>query len=218
VSVSTPEFTPVVRPSAAVPELAPFIGNGRPPKLPRRRLGKYASATLGLVLLTTLGASALRLSVDEEPVSGPLAVAPVVIYAPIRLDGAVVRGAALDRAAAHKVPLRYGDPVEVALTAYCLRGLTRRDHYVREGIVASDPKLFPLGRYVEIYVGREYYGRFLVDDTGRAIKGNILDIWTPTCREARVFGRTKGTAVLVPRPNGASRDTLLTGRLGGTAH
>jgi 3D (Asp-Asp-Asp) domain-containing protein len=218
VSVSTPEFTPVVRPSAAVPELAPFIGNGRPPKLPRRRLGKYASATLGLVLLTTLGASALRLSESEEPAAAPLEVAPVVIYAPIRLDGAVVRGAALDRAAAHKAPLRYGDPVEVALTAYCLRGLTRRDHYVREGIVASDPKLFPLGRYVEIYVGREYYGRFLVDDTGRAIKGNILDIWTPTCREARIFGRTKGTAVLVPRPNGASRDTLLTGRLGGTAH
>ena len=55
----------------------------------------------------------------------------------------------------------------------------------------------------------------LVDDTGRAIKGNILDIWTPTCREARIFGRTKGTAVLVPKPRGARADTLLTGRLGG---
>jgi hypothetical protein len=75
--------------------------------------------------------------------------------------------------------------------------------------------VFPLGRYVEVYVGKEYYGRFLVDDTGSAIKGNILDIWTPTCREARLFGRTRGTAVLVPKPRGASADTLLTGRLGG---
>ena len=103
----------------------------------------------------------------------------------------------------------------VSLTAYCLQGTTRRDHYVREGIVASDPRTFPLGRYLEIYVGRQYYGRFLIDDTGGAIKGNKLDIWTPTCAEARTFGQQRGTAVLVPRPRGAGQDTLLTGRLGG---
>jgi hypothetical protein len=68
---------------------------------------------------------------------------------------------------------------------------------------------------VELYVGRTYFGRFLVDDTGGKIKNAIVDIWTPTCREARLFGRHTGTAVLVPRPRGAHRDTLLTGRLGG---
>ena len=86
---------------------------------------------------------------------------------------------------------------------------------MRQGIVASDPKIFPLARYLEIYVGRTYYGRFLIDDTGKHIKGARLDIWTPTCREARLFGRQSGTAVLVPRPRGAAKDTLLTGRLGG---
>ena len=101
------------------------------------------------------------------------------------------------------------------LTAYCLKGLTRRDRYVRQGIVASDPKMFPLARYLEIYVGRKYFGRFLIDDTGGKIKGNRLDIWTPTCAEARTFGIQRGTAVLVPRPRGAAKDTLLTGRLGG---
>ena len=226
-SASTPTFTPVIAPP--VPELAPFIGNGRPPRLPRRRLGRYASETFALVLLVTLGAGALRVRSGMQPIRH-VTMAPVVIYAPLRLEGAVVRAAPVVKATAAKVtaakpsakpskasPARYGDPVEVALTAYCLRGLTRRDHYVRQGIVAADPRLFPLGRYVEIYVGRAYYGRFLVDDTGKAIKGNILDIWTPTCREARLFGRTKGTAVLVPRPRGASADTLLTGRLGGAA-
>jgi len=221
VSVRTPEYTPAVeRPAAPpVPALAPFIGNGRPPKLPRRRLGKHATATFVLVMLVTVGAGAMRFAEGLEPVR-PIEVAPTVVYATIMFDPVIVRGApAADNAKAAKKGehrrAKLGEPVDVALTAYCLKGLTRRDHYVRQGIVAADPKVFPLGRYVEVYVGKEYYGRFLVDDTGRAIKGNILDIWTPTCREARIFGRTKGTAVLVPKPRGASADTLLTGRLGG---
>ena len=220
-SIFTPEYTPVVeRPAAPpVPELAPFIGNGRPPKLPRRRLGRHATATFVLVVLVTVGAGALRFAKGLEPVR-PIELAPTVIYATITFEPVVVRGAppaehAKDSRKGETRRAKLGEPVDVALTAYCLKGLTRRDHYVRQGIVAADPKVFPLGRYVEVYVGDEYYGRFLVDDTGSAIKGNILDIWTPTCREARLFGRTKGTAVLVPKPQGASADTLLTGRLGG---
>lgn len=220
-SIGTPEYSPVVeRPAPPpVPKLSPFIGNGRPPKLPRRRLGRHATATFVLVLLVTIGAGALRFAEGLEPVH-PIEVDPTVVYATITFDPVVVRGAppeARAKAATkgeHRAA-KLGEPVDVALTAYCLKGLTRRDHYVRQGIVAADPRVFPLGRYVEIYVGKEYYGRFLVDDTGRAIKGNILDIWTPTCREARIFGRTKGTAVLVPKPRGANADTLLTGRLGG---
>ena len=181
----------------------------------RRRIARYASSMLALALLVTITAGALRVRAGLEPPHA-VAVVPVVVYAPILLEGAVVRGASPERAMHHGETLRYGDPVSVSLTAYCLRGLTRRDHYVRQGIVASDPRVFPLGRYVEIYVGREYYGRFLVDDTGRAIKGNRLDLWTPTCHDARIFGRTAGTAVLVPRPHGAT-DTLVTGRLGGSA-
>jgi 3D (Asp-Asp-Asp) domain-containing protein len=197
-----------------VPELPPFIGSGRPPKLPRRRLGKYASTTIVLVLLVTIAAGVLRVRAGLTP-TPQLVLAPVVIYASIRLDGALVLGASRDWAVDRDSPLRYGDPVPVSLTAYCLRGLTRRDHYVREGIIASDPKVFPLGRYLEVYVGKTYYGRFLIDDTGKAIQGNRLDIWTPTCREARIFGRTKGTAVLVKKPQGAAADTVTTGRLGG---
>ena len=226
-SVSTPVYTPVVeRPLApAVPELAPFIGNGRPPKLPRRRLGRYATATFALVLVVTISAATLRFMQGLQPVE-PIELAPAVVLAPITFEPVAVyasppvvvaRASTKAKKGKEHRAAKLGEPVEVALTAYCLNGLTRRDHYTRQGIVAADPKVFPLGRYVEIYVGREYYGRFLVDDTGRAIKGNILDIWTPTCREARLFGRTKGTAVLVPRPRGASADTLTTGRLGGIA-
>jgi 3D (Asp-Asp-Asp) domain-containing protein len=211
----TPAAGTVLWPTAVpVPDLPPFIGSGRPKKLPRRRLGQYAGAMFALVFAIAIAATGLRVRTLLAP-AGSIVLAPVVISAPIQLDGALVRGASKDWAVGRDAPLRYGDPVPVTLTAYCLRGLTRRDHYVRQGIVASDPKIFPLGRYVEIYVGRAYYGRFLIDDTGRAIKGGKLDIWTPTCREARLFGRTQGTAVLVPRPVDARRDTLLTGRLGG---
>lgn len=226
-SVGTPAYTTVVeRPLApTVPELAPFIGNGRPPKLPRRRLGKYATATFVLVLVVTVSAATLRFVQGLEPAE-PIELAPAVVFAPITFEPVVVyatppivvaKGSAKAKHGKEHRAAKLGEPVEVALTAYCLNGLTRRDHYTRQGIVAADPKVFPLGRYVEIYVGRDYYGRFLVDDTGGAIKGNIIDIWTPTCREARLFGRTNGTAVLVPRPRGASADTLTTGRLGGAS-
>jgi 3D (Asp-Asp-Asp) domain-containing protein len=208
----TVRITPAYVPPA--PELAPFVGNGRPPRRPRRRLGRYASAMLALVLVVTLAAGALRVRDGLEP-QLPLAFLPVVVYAPIRLDGALVLGASRDWHVDRDTPLRFGDPVPVELTAYCLKGTTRRDNYVREGIIASDPKMFPLGRYLEIYVGKTYFGRFLIDDTGGVIKGNKLDIWTPTCREARLFGRVKGTAVLVPKPRDAAADTVTTGRLGG---
>jgi 3D (Asp-Asp-Asp) domain-containing protein len=131
---------------------------------------------------------------------GAIVHPPVVVQSPILLPGAVVQGAATRWYLANYSPPRYGEPVPVQMTAYCLtRTTTRRGRYVRAGIVAADPKLFPLSRYVELYDGRRYMGRFLIDDTGRLIKGNIIDVWMPTCREARIFGRRNGIAVLVPR-------------------
>jgi 3D (Asp-Asp-Asp) domain-containing protein len=211
------ELIPVARAPIVVPRPDPeerLPNGGRPPRLPRRRLGRYASAMLALVTMVASVAALVRFRAGVKALR-PVFVAPVLVSPPIRLDGALVRGASRDWAVNQEGPLHYGIPVPVSLTAYCLRGLTRRDHYVREGIVATDPRHFPLGRYLEIYVGKQYYGRFLIDDTGGVIKGNKLDIWTPTCREARLFGRVKGTAVLVTKPRGAARDTLTTGRLGG---
>lgn len=127
----------------------------------------------------------------------------VVVQSPILMPGAVVQGASSRWYLASYAPPRYGEPVPVEMTAYCLtRTTTRRGRYVRAGIVAADPRLFPLSRYLELYDGRRYLGRFLIDDTGRLIKGNIIDVWMPTCREARLFGRRKGIAVLVPRDPG----------------
>src|ERR671931_1251924 len=148
---------------------------------------------VGAALLLAVSACAQ----EKDP---PILLEPVVVESPIQLPGVVVQGASKRWYLADYTPPRYGEPVPVEITAYCLtKTQTRRGRYVRAGIVATDPRLFPLSRYLELYVGRGYLGRFLIDDTGLKIKGNKIDIWMPTCREARVFGRRKGTAVLVPR-------------------
>jgi 3D (Asp-Asp-Asp) domain-containing protein len=144
-------------------------------------------------------AALLALACGTSDDAYPVRLPAVVVRSPVLMPGAVVQGASRRWFLASYAPPRYGDPVPVMLTAYCLHGTTRRGRYVRNGIVAADPRLFPLSRYVELYDGRRYLGRFLVDDTGRKIKGSHLDVWLPTCRAARVFGRRKGTAVLVPR-------------------
>ena len=92
-----------------------------------------------------------------------------------------------------------GVMIPVSLTQYCVQGETRRGRQTRHGIIAADPRIFPLARYVEVFLGSEYLGRYLVDDTGGNVLGATLDIWNPDCREAARFGRHWGNAILVAR-------------------
>jgi 3D (Asp-Asp-Asp) domain-containing protein len=92
-----------------------------------------------------------------------------------------------------------GVTIPVSLTQYCVQGETRRGRQTRHGIVAADPRIFPLARYVEVFLGDEYLGRYLVDDTGGNVLGATLDIWNPNCKEAARFGRHWGSATLVAR-------------------
>src|SRR5450759_3200252 len=96
-------------------------------------------------------------------------------------------------------PARNGITIPVSLTQYCVQGETRRGRQTRHGILAADPRIFPLARYVEVFLGQEYLGRYLVDDTGANVLGATLDIWNPDCKEAARFGRHWGSAVLVAR-------------------
>ena len=73
-------------------------------------------------------------------------------------------------------------------TAYCLKGRTALGHGVRRGIIAADPRVLKLGSSVTINAG-QWSGTYLVSDTGGRIKGKKLDIWVPSCAEARKFGR-----------------------------
>lgn len=73
-------------------------------------------------------------------------------------------------------------------TAYCLSGRTAMGHGVRRGLIAADPRVLKLGSTITISAG-PYSGTYLVSDTGGSIKGKELDIWMPSCKEARRFGR-----------------------------
>jgi 3D (Asp-Asp-Asp) domain-containing protein len=175
------------------------------------------AVALALVFIYT---GAARLPVASNVV---LKHQPVFVYAqPVMVAGAkrVIRegrdlGGVIRRASAREAlrmrqlgivpdPRRFaraapGEEIPISLTQYCLNGTTRRGRWVRPGIVAADPRIFPLARYVEVFMGNKYLGRFLVDDTGIDVIGTTLDIWTPSCAEAARFGRQSGRAVLVAR-------------------
>ncbi|UCC48989.1 MAG: 3D domain-containing protein [Gemmatimonadota bacterium] len=74
-------------------------------------------------------------------------------------------------------------------TAYCDYGFTASGVWVREGIVAGDPRVLPLGSEIDIKLDGEVLQKYQVMDVGSAIKGYIIDIWMPTCEEAVRFGR-----------------------------
>jgi len=73
-------------------------------------------------------------------------------------------------------------------TAYSLRGRTASGRPVSRGLIAADPSVLPLGTRVRVEAG-SWSGEYLVADTGGAVKGRRIDIWTPTTREALQFGR-----------------------------
>ncbi len=75
-------------------------------------------------------------------------------------------------------------------TAYCLKGRTASGETVRQGFVAADPRVLPLGTLVHIQAGR-YTGVYKVADTGGLIKGRKIDIYVPSYQEAKLFGRQK---------------------------
>jgi 3D (Asp-Asp-Asp) domain-containing protein len=79
-------------------------------------------------------------------------------------------------------------PVSYIATAYSLRGRTASGKLVSQGIIAADPRVLPLGSRVHLQAG-PWSGEYLVADTGGAIKGRKIDIWTPSTREAMRFGR-----------------------------
>jgi 3D (Asp-Asp-Asp) domain-containing protein len=73
-------------------------------------------------------------------------------------------------------------------TAYSMRGRTSSGKPVSRGLVAADPRVLPLGTRVRVEAG-EFSGEYLVADTGGAVRGRRIDIWTPTADEALRFGR-----------------------------
>src|SRR5450432_3536132 len=67
-------------------------------------------------------------------------------------------------------------------TAYSLSGRTASGIRVTKGLIAADPRVLPLGTRVRLDAG-SYSGEYVVADTGGAVRGKKIDIWTPNSRE-----------------------------------
>ena len=84
-------------------------------------------------------------------------------------------------------------------TAYSLRGRTASGQNVTRGLIAADPRVLPIGTRVRLEAG-PWSGEYTVADTGGAIRGRKIDVWTPSSREAMQFGRrpVKLTVLALP--------------------
>jgi len=74
-------------------------------------------------------------------------------------------------------------------TAYSLEGITKCGTRARRGIVAVDPRVIPLWSKIRVTNAGSYSGVYLAEDTGRLIKGHIIDVKVMSYHEARQFGR-----------------------------
>jgi 3D (Asp-Asp-Asp) domain-containing protein len=80
------------------------------------------------------------------------------------------------------------EPEPFVATAYSQSGRTPSGVPVRRGLISADPSVLPLGTLVRVEAG-SFSGEYIVADTGGAVKGRRIDIWTPTTTEALRFGR-----------------------------
>jgi 3D (Asp-Asp-Asp) domain-containing protein len=81
-------------------------------------------------------------------------------------------------------------PIEFQATAYCDSGITKSGVHTSAGLVAADPRVLPLGSVIHVE-SPDYPGIYQVMDTGRLVKGNIIDIFLPSLESAVEFGRQK---------------------------
>ena len=87
-----------------------------------------------------------------------------------------------------QIALEAEDMENFKATAYCVTGITKSGVPVAPGHVAADPRIIPLGSM--IYVESPLMsGLYQVTDTGRLIKGKIIDIFIPSYRRSMEFGR-----------------------------
>jgi 3D (Asp-Asp-Asp) domain-containing protein len=93
--------------------------------------------------------------------------------------------------------------IDVEATAYSTEGRvgkrTATGTIARVGAIAVDPRVIPLGTkmYIEGANGKWIYGMAVAEDTGTAIKGNIIDLYFNTFAECWAFGRRKAVVYIL---------------------
>lgn len=84
-----------------------------------------------------------------------------------------------------------GTPLVFTATAYCKGETTASGVNVRTGVAAADPALLPVGSVIRIDTSGDsrYDGIWTIMDTGPAVQGRTIDLYTWSCHDALKFGR-----------------------------
>jgi 3D (Asp-Asp-Asp) domain-containing protein len=85
-----------------------------------------------------------------------------------------------------------GTQMTVSATGYCLQGSTATGIPVGWGVIAVDPLVIPLGTRITV----PGYGEGVAADTGGSVRGAVIDLWFPTCKQASTWGRRTVTISL----------------------
>jgi rare lipoprotein A len=91
-------------------------------------------------------------------------------------------------AAAASSPRKAGRRKFTAL-AYSIDGKSADGSKACRGTVAADPNVLPLGSKIRVSGAGAYSGEYTVVDIGGRVKGNVIDIFMSSVREARMFGK-----------------------------
>ncbi len=96
----------------------------------------------------------------------------------------------------------YSKVITCVATAYSCNGqigYTYTGTIARVGEIAVDPSVIPLGTRMYIYTndGEYVYGYAVAEDTGGAIKGNIVDLYFNSDAECYAFGRRTCTIYIL---------------------
>lgn len=82
-------------------------------------------------------------------------------------------------------------------------GITYTGIRAREGVIAVDPKVIPLGTkvYVEIPGPAPDYGFAIAGDIGSAIKGNLIDLYFASSSKVKNWGRKNVVVYILKEQN-----------------
>jgi 3D (Asp-Asp-Asp) domain-containing protein len=88
-------------------------------------------------------------------------------------------------------PARKARSEKFTALAYSIEGKSADGSKPGRGTVAADPKILPLGSKIRVSGCGTYSGQYTVVDSGRSIKGHVIDIYVSSVREATKFGKKK---------------------------
>ncbi|NLE23901.1 MAG: DUF348 domain-containing protein, partial [Clostridiaceae bacterium] len=150
---------------------------------------------------------------DGKPVDR-LFVNEDVVKAPV--DQVVEFGTVMNFRNSRGELVRYSKVLEMRATAYTSSyedtgkypdhpafGVTYTGLKAREGVVAVDPKVIPLGTklYIEVPGSAPDYGFAIAGDIGSAIKGKSIDLYFDTPALVRQWGRRKVVVYILNEQN-----------------